>query len=178
MYPLNIDIVQQLLSNNSLNISEVAYSLGFKDPKYFSRRFKQIAGVSPKEYRELIKARTLSSGHKDGDKHFLQKAIVTLETKMSDGNISFDDFACEMNVSKASLYRKIKSIAGLSPSKFIRSVRISQSAQLLVKHRNITDVAFAVGYNDSKYFSRCFKQEFGVSPKEYQETHVSLIGSR
>jgi len=164
-----IDIALQLLSNNSLNISEVAYSIGFNDPKYFSRCFKKAAGVTPKEYRDSIRNNSLLHNNKHIDESFLEKAIITLETKISDGNLSYDQFASEMNVSKASLYRKIKSIAGLAPSEFIRSFRIKRSAQLLAKHRNITDVAFAVGFNDSKYFSRCFKSEFGITPTQYQE---------
>lgn len=90
--------------------------------------------------------------------------------KISDGNLSFDQFANEMNLSKATLYRKLKSAVGLSPCEFIRSVRIKRSAQLLTKHSIISDVAFAVGFNNSKYFSRCFKSEFGITPTQYQES--------
>src|ERR1035437_9705880 len=164
-----IEIAQQLLLNNSLNISEVAYKVGFNDPRYFSRCFKSEVGISPKEYRNSIKRKTSSYNSQSNDELFLGKALVKLEMKISDGNWSFDQFASEMNVSKASLYRKLKSVVGLSPCEFIRSVRIKRSAQLLVKHRNISEVAFAVGFNDSKYFSRCFKSEFGITPTQYQE---------
>jgi AraC-like DNA-binding protein len=162
-----IQIAQQLLSNNSLNISEVAYRIGFNDPRYFSRCFKNEVGLSPKEYRESLRKKNIQS--QSDDELFLEKALVKLETKIFDGNLSFDQFANEMNVSKASLYRKLKSVVGLSPCEFIRSVRIKRSAQLLAKYSNISEVAFAVGFNDSKYFSRCFKREFGIAPKKYQE---------
>jgi len=162
-----IQIAQELLLNNSLNISEVAYQIGFNDPRYFSRCFRNEVGVSPKKYRESMKRKAINT--QSNDQLFLEKAFEKLETKISDGNLSFDQFANEMNVSKASLYRKLKSVVGLSPCEFIRSVRIKRSAQLLEKHSNISDVAFAVGFNDSKYFSRCFKSEFGVTPTQYQE---------
>lgn len=162
-----IELAKQLLPDNSLNISEVAYKTGFNDPRYFSRCFKQIIGLSPKEYRDLLKNK--SADNHTPDELFVKKALVKLETKISDGNLTFDQFANEMNVSKASLYRKLKSVSGLSPCEFIRSVRIKRSAQLLAKHSNISEVAFAVGFNDSKYFSRCFKSEFGVTPSQYQE---------
>jgi AraC-like DNA-binding protein len=131
--------------------------------------FKSEVGMSPKEYRESLKRKSISSDNQSKDELFLEKALVKLEMKISDGNLSFEQFANEMNVSKASLYRKHKSVVGLSPCEFIRSVRIKHSAQLLAKHRNISEVAFAVGFNDSKYFSRCFKSEFGITPTKYQE---------
>jgi AraC-like DNA-binding protein len=169
IHSFRIEIALQLLLNNSLNISEVAYRAGFNDPRYFSRCFKNEVGLSPKEYRESIKPKSVSGDNQSHDELFLEKALEKLETKISDGNLSSDQFANEMNVSKASLYRKLKSVAGLSPCEFIRSVRIKRSAQLLAKHSNISEVAFAVGFNDSKYFSRCFKSEFGVTPTQYQE---------
>jgi AraC-like DNA-binding protein len=164
-----IEIAKQLLYDNSLNISEVAYKIGFNDPRYFSRCFKNELGMSPKKYREMnIQSSFLNENNKSNDS-FLDKAILKLEMRMSDGDLTLDQFAIDMNVSKASLYRKLKTVAGKSPCKFIRSVRIRHSAQLLAKHNNISEVAFAVGFNDSKYFSRCFKREFGVAPKKYQE---------
>lgn len=162
-----IKLAQQLLLNNSLNISQVAYEVGFKDPRYFSRCFRKETGLTPKEYRISIKRNAIND--QSNDQLFLEKVLVKLETKISDSNLSLDLFATEMNVSKTSLYRKIKSVVGLSPCEFIRSVRIKRSAQLLNKHSNITDVSLAVGFNDSKYFSRCFKIEFGVTPTQYQE---------
>lgn len=170
MYSLNIDFAQQLLSNNSLNISEVAYQIGFNDPRYFSKCFKKEAGISPKEYRNTLKRDSFSYGEKHNDEAFLQKAIVLLETKIYNENISLDEFANEMNVSKATLYRRLKSVSGLSPTELIRSLKISRSAMLLSKRKNVTDVAFAAGFNDSKYFSKCFKDAVGVSPKEYRNS--------
>jgi len=168
-YSFKIEIAQQLLLGNLLNISEIAYRVGFNDPRYFSRCFKNEVGISPKEYRESLKRKSISCDAQSKDELFLEKALVKLEMKISDGNLSFDQFANEMNVSKASLYRKIKSVVGLSPCEFIRSVRIKRSTQLLAKYRNISEVAFAVGFNNSNYFSRCFKSEFGITPTQYQE---------
>lgn len=169
IHSFRIEIALQLLSDFSLNISEVAYRAGFNDPRYFSRCFKNEVGLSPKDYRESIKPKSVSGDNQSNDDPFLEKALEKLEAKISDGDFTFNQFASEMNVSKTSLYRKLKSVAGLSPCEFIRSVRIKRSAQLLAKHSNISEVAFAVGFNDSKYFSRCFKSEFGITPTRYQE---------
>jgi AraC-like DNA-binding protein len=175
-----IEIAQKLLLNNNLNISEIAYRIGFNDPRYFSRCFKKVVGVSPKEFRISSCKKSVDVDIQSVDEVFLEKALLKLETKIADADLSFEQFAIEMNVSKASLYRKIKSVVGLSPCEFIRTFRIKRSAQLLTKHSNISDVAFAVGFNDSKYFRRCFKSEFGITPSQYQELltnkeYVSMV---
>jgi len=55
--------------------------------------------------------------------------------------------------------------------RFIRNIRLKHSVQMLTNNMgNISEIAFAVGFNDPKYFSRCFKIEFGMTPKEYQES--------
>lgn len=162
------EIAKQLLLDNTLNISEVAYRTGFNDPRYFSRCFKMAVGLSPKEYRKSIIKKNLSVESESNNELFLKKALIKVESKISDVNLTFDEFANEMNVSKATLYRKLKSVAGLSPCEFIRSVRMKRSVELLNTYQKISDVTFAVGFNDSKYFSRCFKNEFGITPTQYQ----------
>jgi AraC-like DNA-binding protein len=159
-HSLKFEIALQLLLNKSLNISEVAYGVGFDDPKYFSKCFKREIGLSPKEYRTQNCDRTY-------DKLFLKSSIKVLELKMLDNNFSINQFASELNISKASLYRKLKSTIGLSPCEFIRSVRINRSVELLTRRKDISEVAFAVGFNDSKYFSKCFKREFGIAPSKF-----------
>jgi len=105
------------------------------------------------------------------DELFLQQAVVKVEERLSDDTFDFDHFAINMSSSKSTLHRKLKSLTGLSPGEFIRNVRLKHAAQMLINNKgNISEIAFAVGFNDPKYFSRCFKLEFGVTPKEYQES--------
>ncbi len=163
-----IENAQYLLLNNSLRISEVAYKIGFNDPKYFSKCFKNKVGVSPKEYRKLMKKMFIGDENLSSDRFFIENVIAKLEMRVSDVSLSIDQFASEMNVSKTSLYRKFKSTVGLSPWEFIRSIRIKRSAQLLAKQRNISDIAFSVGFSDPKYFSRCFKNEYGITPSRFR----------
>lgn len=154
----------QLLSNPSFNISEVAFMAGFNDPKYFSTCFKNKFGLSPKDYR----LNQLNTNDKNNNL-FLNKAINIIESKFANTPISADQFASEMNVSKSTLYRKILSATGMSPCDFIRNIKINMAKQLLDKNKsNISEVAFAVGFNDTKYFSRCFKAEHGVTPQIYK----------
>ncbi len=105
------------------------------------------------------------------DEVFLKQAIAKVEMKLSDELFDFDQFAMDMATSKSTLHRKLKSLTGLSPGEFIRNVRLKHAVQMLINNTgNISEIAFAVGFNDPKYFSRCFKAEYGMTPKEFQET--------
>lgn len=106
------------------------------------------------------------------DEVFLKQAVKIVEEKISDDTFDFDQFALDMATSKSTLHRKLKSLTGLSPGEFIRNVRLKHAVQMLNNNvGNISEIAFAVGFNDPKYFSRCFKIEFGMTPKEFQEAH-------
>ena len=105
------------------------------------------------------------------DEQFLKQAVKRVEEKLSDDTFDFDQFAIDMATSKSTLHRKLKSLTGLSPGEFIRNIRLKHAAIMLSKNTgNISEIAFAVGFNDPKYFSRCFKIEFGLTPREYQES--------
>jgi len=105
------------------------------------------------------------------DELFLKQAVIKVEEKLSDDTFDFDKFAEAMTSSKSTLHRKLKSLTGLSPGEFIRNIRLKHAAQMLINNKgNISEIAFSVGFNDPKYFSRCFKSEFGLTPREYQES--------
>ena len=106
------------------------------------------------------------------DEDYLKIAISKVENKLADELYDFEHFAMDMSSSKSTLHRKLKSLTGLSPWEFIRNIRLKHAAQMLKSNSgNISEIAFKVGFNDPKYFSRCFKAEFGMTPKEFQETN-------
>ncbi len=108
------------------------------------------------------------------DEVFLKNAMKCIEDHFSDYDYNLNKFAEDLNMSKASLYRKFKSLIGLSPIEFIRNVRLKHSCQLLKQQSgSISDVAYAVGFSDPKYFTSCFKNEFGVTPSEYIKANTS-----
>ena len=77
-----------------------------------------------------------------------------------------------LGMSRVHLYKKLLSITGRSPIEFIRVIRLKRAAQLLCdRQQNVADVAYAVGFNNPKYFSRYFKEEFGMLPSVYQSQH-------
>ena len=106
------------------------------------------------------------------DEEYLKMAISKVESKLADETYDFDLFAQDMSSSRSTLHRKLKSLTGLSPWEFIRNIRLKHAAQMMKNNvGSISEIAFKVGFNDPKYFSRCFKAEFGMTPKEFQEKH-------
>ncbi|WP_291862608.1 ATP-binding protein, partial [Marinilabilia sp.] len=102
------------------------------------------------------------------DEKFIRKATRFVETNISNTELSVESFSREMGVSRGHLYNKILALTGKTPTEFIRIMRLKRGAQLLGKSQlNVGEIAFKVGFNDPKYFSRYFKDEFGVSPSEY-----------
>lgn len=105
------------------------------------------------------------------DKEFLKKIIDVIQENLSSPTFDVIQLADALAMSKSSLYRKTKAIIGLSPVEFIRNVRLKQGVKMLKnKSVSISEVAYTCGFSNPKYFSTCFKEEFGVTPKEYQKT--------
>lgn len=105
------------------------------------------------------------------DKDFFDKVVSVIESNMSEGNFDVVQLADILAVSKSSLYRKMKIATGLSPVEFIRNIRLKHGNQLLKnKSIPISEVAYACGFSNPKYFATCFKEEFGMTPKEYQKS--------
>lgn len=105
------------------------------------------------------------------DESFLQKAIELITENLSNSDFDQQQFLEAMGTSKSTLHRKIKSLTGLNTSGFIRNIRLKAACRLMEtkQHIRISELAYAVGFNDPKYFSVCFKKEFGMQPSEYLE---------
>ncbi|MFW6223080.1 MAG: response regulator, partial [Bacteroidota bacterium] len=102
------------------------------------------------------------------DKFFMEKVIELIEGHMNDPDFSVEDFSSELGLSRAQLYRKIKAITGRTISEFVRAMRLRYSAQLLKEGRlHINEIMYRVGFSSQSYFTKCFRQQYGISPKEY-----------
>ena len=106
------------------------------------------------------------------EEEFLNQTIDIIKNEyLSYNDLDPDMLASKLNISRSTLYRKIKSLTDLSPSDFIRIIRLKQACLMLRDPQiSIKEVAFAVGFVDQRYFSACFKNEFGVTPTEFQKT--------
>ena len=109
------------------------------------------------------------------DEDFIQRAINCVNNHLEDPNFDQAQFADEMLTSKSTLYKKLKSLAGLNTSSFIRNVRLKAACRIMEEKGitiRVSELAYAVGFNDPKYFSSCFKKEFGMLPSEYIERFI------
>ncbi|WP_290794943.1 hybrid sensor histidine kinase/response regulator transcription factor [Flavihumibacter sp. UBA7668] len=104
------------------------------------------------------------------DELFLHKAIDLVNNNIQNEALGVEMMVDHLFMSQSTLYRKIKSLTGLSLTGFIRSIRLKKAAQLILQsNMKMNDVAFEVGFNDYKYFKKSFQQQFGCLPSEYRE---------
>lgn len=109
------------------------------------------------------------------DEDFMQRAIDCVNRHLEDCEFDQPQFVEEMGTSKSTLYKKLKSLTGLNTSTFIRNIRLKAACRIMEEKKTavrISELAYAVGFNDPKYFSACFKKEFGMLPTEYQERFI------
>ncbi len=105
------------------------------------------------------------------DKKFLNDAVAVIKEHISESDFDLGKFADKLNMSKSSLYRKIKSLTGLSPVEFTKNIKLKRACILLKEQQgSVSEIAYAVGFSDPKYFAVCFKSEFGMTPTEYIKT--------
>lgn len=102
------------------------------------------------------------------DEAFLRRALAVLEEQISNEAFSVEDFQRAVGMSKTQLHRKLKALVNQAPREFMRTFRLQRAAQLLKQGAgNVTEIAYKVGFSSQPYFTKCFQEEFGVTPKEY-----------
>jgi len=105
------------------------------------------------------------------DRRFMDKLMELMERNMDNGNLVVDDFVQEMAVSRSVFFKKLKMLTGLAPIEFIKEMRVKRAAKLIeTGEYNMTQISYQVGINDPRYFSKCFKQKFGMTPTEYKDS--------
>ena len=107
------------------------------------------------------------------DELFMERALSAVEKHIDQYEFNISQFALELAVSRPQLFAKLKSLTELTPNNFIKSVRMKRAAQLLTTTTlNISEIAYKVGFKDVKYFSRCFKAQYGVPPSKYNTEDI------
>ena len=100
---------------------------------------------------------------------FIVRFKDVVEKRLSDSTLSVDDLAAAMNLSRVQLYRKVKAISGSSPIELLRTARLNRGYQLLIQtNKTVSEIAYEIGFTAPSYFTRCFKNEFGISPSDIQ----------
>ena len=101
---------------------------------------------------------------------FMDKLVELMEQNMDNGELVVDDLVRELAVSRSVFFKKLKTLTGLAPIEFIKEMRIKRAAQLIETGEfNMTQISYMVGINDPRYFSKCFKQRYNMTPTEYKE---------
>jgi signal transduction histidine kinase/DNA-binding response OmpR family regulator len=125
--------------------------------KRLRRLFSRQLLVAPKE----ISINSL-------DQQFLERVNTVLESQYSDSTFGVPQMQMALVMSKTQLHRKLTAITNQAPGEFLRNFRLQRAAQILAqKGETVTQVAYAVGFENLPYFTKCFKELFGVNPSQY-----------
>ena len=101
------------------------------------------------------------------DKSFLKQLRKIIQENLANSDLSVEQIGDEIGLSRVQLYRKVKALTGYSPVEIVRKARLTRARHLLqTTERTVSEVAYAVGFSTPSYFSKCYKDEFGESPKK------------
>ena len=104
------------------------------------------------------------------DEKLVENAIKYVEANIGRCDLSVEELSRGLGMSRVHLYKKLLQITGKTPIEFIRVIRLKRAAQMLREsQQNVSEIAYQLGFNNPKYFSKYFKDEFGVLPSVYQE---------
>lgn len=102
------------------------------------------------------------------DYKFMKTMNEYLERNLADENFSIGNLADELNMSRSSFYRKLKALTDMTPVDYTKHYRLNAAARMLREGKRISEVMVDVGFTSSSYFAKCFKNQFGVLPKDYK----------
>ena len=97
--------------------------------------------------------------------HFITRFKEVVERRLDDSDVSVEDLAADMNLSRVQLYRKVKAVTGSSPVELLRTARLNRAYQLLITtDKSVSEIAYDVGFTAPSYFTKCFKETYGMLP--------------
>lgn len=110
------------------------------------------------------------SNRQSGEDSFIDRLSAIILENLSDVSLSGEMLSSKMNMSRSSLHRKLKAVTNLSTGEFIRNFRLTHAAKELVEtNKTISEICYDNGFNTPAYFSTCFTEYFGISPKQYRQ---------
>lgn len=123
-----------------------------------SRLFEELCDVN-EAIKKYISIRTI----KPSEQEFLDNVLDIVENRISDHEFGVDYLCREIGISRSQLFRKVKAVTGRSPVAFIRDLRLNKALSLIKENRyNLSEIALEIGYNSPSYFSKCFRDKYGV----------------
>lgn len=140
-------------------------------PQLLIARVKNLVATRKQlrmKFGQLLEIDAANFTHSSSDERFLQSLLDIVSNRLADSQFSVKELASETGMSHSVLYRKIKALTGLTAKEFIINLRLKHAAKLLkTQEMNVSEVAFAVGFNDPKYFSTAFRKYFNMSPTQF-----------
>jgi signal transduction histidine kinase/DNA-binding response OmpR family regulator/Tfp pilus assembly protein PilF len=139
-----------------------------------SNILEQRRRLADKLKEEVMLTSTLSDSNETSlDEKFTMKLKATIEEHLGNSSFGVEILAEKMNLSRAHLFRKVKALINTSPSEFINDLRLQKAAQMIRSRADhVSQIAYAVGYNEQSYFSKRFRKKFGMSPTDYAKQNV------
>lgn len=122
-----------------------------------------------KKYRDKMNVEVSSLNMSSRNKVFLDKVVKYIEENYTNPDLNIASLVETSSVSRTVFYNKIKSLTGLSPIELVRQIKLKIAAQLLLNGYNVNEAAYQIGFNDSRYFSKQFKELIGESPSQYKK---------
>ena len=108
----------------------------------------------------------------DRDEAFMKNVMAWLGENIENSDLTIDQLATHLGLGRTTMYNKLKGLTGKSPVELIKEYRINKSQLLLRTGQfSVSEVAYKVGFSDPGYFSRCFREQFNMSPAEYLKNH-------
>ena len=155
------------------NSADIVYGLEAGAMDYITKPYDitilkaRIVMVLNERYDDGSLAENSQSVKEPHDLEFIQRLDKVIRGQLSNSNLQINDICKEMGMSRTAMFTKVKTVTGHSPNDYLRIYRLNESKRLLeAKLWTIAEVAVKVGYNDPKYFSTCFKKQFGYSPSK------------
>jgi len=145
------------------------------DVEYLSLRIKNIL-KNREQLRELFQRNLDLKPSKifaaSADEKFLIKLMEKIDEGIPESDFTVDSLEKELSISHTHFYRKVKSLTGLSGKELLQNMRLKRATQLLLEDKfRISEIAYMTGFTDPKYFSKCFKEKYGIRPSGYLENH-------
>jgi len=106
----------------------------------------------------------------DSDKLMMEQLLAYIEEHLADPDLKIEDLAQAVCLGRTAFYNKVKALVGISPVELLRHIRIRHAEDMVTKSQEpFSQIAYAVGFSDAHYFSKCFKKQTGLTPSEYRE---------
>ena len=108
------------------------------------------------------------------EEKFLSQITSAIENRIDDPDLNVTSLCEHLQINNKQVYRKLKQLTGMSPVEYIKTIRLKKAAMLLSQNKfTISEIVYMVGFSNPSYFSKCFQNEFGKTPKQYIEEEVA-----